>query len=200
MRLYDEESGQDTEILFRLGKCYKGLGNYGKALEFFERASHQKVDDPDILSELADCYAFVNELRAAKVFFREAFFINPQKIDLIALESLLIRRLIERVSRLGFSSPQLEEWVPVYGVLYGVFNVKRELKPLEYGKLKQEIYQLESERKEKPQDTIIIPKLINKYFWLIDHYISNKDPRENVDEVLRKIKSLNDSVFELYTN
>jgi len=199
MRLYNDDGSSDTEILYRLALCYKGLGNYGKALEFLERASHQRVDDPVILSELADCYAFVNELRAAKVFFREAFFIDPQRIDILSLESLLIQRLIERITEMGHKSPELEEWIPVYGVLYSVFTVKRELRPLEYGKLKQEIYSLESRLQENPQDTLTVPRLINKYFWLIDHYIVNKESREKVEEILEKIKKINESVYELYT-
>ncbi len=200
MRLYDETTGSDTDILFRLGKCYKGLGNYGKGVEFFERASHQKADDPEILAELADCYAFVNEMRASKVFFREAFYLNPQKIDILSMESLLIQRLVDRISEMGYHSPELEEWIPVYGVLFGVFNVKRELRPLEYGQLKQGIYALESKISEKETDPVLVPRLLNRYFWLIDHHICSKDARDKIDEVLDKIRDLDPSIYELYTH
>jgi len=200
MRLYDESTGSDTEILSRLGKCYKGLGNYGKGVEFFERASHQKTDDPELLAELADCYAFVNETRAAKVFFREAFYINPQKIDICSMESLLIQRLVDRIAEMGYHSPELEEWIPVYGVIFGVFNVKRELRPIEYGQLKQGIYTLESKLAEKMDDPILVPRRLNRYFWLIDHYICGRDTRDRIDEILGKIRELNPSIYELYTH
>ena len=188
--LLDEPSGSDPEILYRIGRCYKGMGNYKQALEYLEACNHQKTDDPKIIAELADCYAFINETQAAKVFFREAFFLNPQKVDLKTLESMMIQRLIEKLKSLDFDGPALSEWIPVYGVLYGVFNVKRELRSLEYGKLKQSIFTLQSKLAEEGKKEIKTePRLLNRYFWLIDHYISSGDAREKVDEVLEKIRA-----------
>jgi tetratricopeptide (TPR) repeat protein len=198
-----QQDGQDTELLFRLGRCYKGMGNYEQALEYLEHAGRFRKEDPEILAELADCYAFIGEVKAAKVFFREAFFLNPQKIDLAFLESMLIRRLIQRLCEGGLKDPELAEWIPVYGVLYGVFTVKRELKPLEYGKLRQSIFLLEQklkENSEKARQEYIVPRLMNRYFWLIDHYVSAKESRKKVDEVLTMIKQLDHSIYDLYIN
>ncbi len=198
--LLDEPAGSDPEILYRIGRCYKGKGNYKKALEYLEACSHQKTDDPKIIAELADCYAFINETQAAKVFFREAFFLDPQKVDLKSLESMMIQRLIEKLKSLDLEGPALCEWIPVYGVLFGVFNVKRELRSLEYGKLKQSIFTLQSKLAEEgKKDIETEPRLLNRYFWLIDHYISSGDSREKVDEVLEKIRSINSTIYEYYT-
>jgi len=196
-----ETGAHDTELLFKIGKCWKGKGDFEHALEFLEAANRQRSEDAEILSELADCYALINELKASKVFFREAFFLDPQKIDLSSLESWLIRRLINRLKEQGFGSPELEEWIPVYGVLYGVFNIKRELKPLEYGKLKQSIYALETKLEEEEEDRkIFLPRLINHYFWLIDYYMSTGETHERIDEVLKKIKRLKPEIYEKYVN
>ena len=201
LRLLESSSGSDPEILFRIGLCFKGKGNYKQALEYFEACSHQKVDDPQILVELADCYAFINEVKAAKAFFREAFFLDPQKINLNGLESLMIKRLVQRVEELGYSPPSLVEWIPVYGVLFGVLNVKRELRSLEYGKLKQSIFSFESRLEEEgKKENYIEPRLINRYFWLIDHYISSGDSRDKVDDVLKRLGKLNHSIYEQYIN
>lgn len=198
--LLDEPSGSDPEVLYRIGRCYKGKGDYKQALEYLEACNHQKTDDPKIIAELADCYAFINETQAAKVFFREAFFIDPQRVDLNSLESLMILRLIEKLKSLDFDGPTLLEWLPVYGVLFGVFNVKRELRSLEYGKLKQSIFTLQSKLAEEGKKEIgTEPRLINRYFWLIDHYISSGDSREKVDEVLAKIRAVNTNIYEQYT-
>ena len=43
------------------------------------------------------------------------------------------------------------------------------------------------------------PRLLNRYFWLIDHYITSGDSREKVDEVLDKIRAINPSIHEHYT-
>ncbi|MDA3939085.1 MAG: tetratricopeptide repeat protein [Spirochaetia bacterium] len=193
----------DEELLLRIGKCYKGMGNYDKALEYLENVSRKKRDDPEILGELADSYAFINEARIAKAFFREAFFINSQNVNIDFLESELIIRLIEKLRVLGYHEHVLKEWIPVYAVIWGVFNVKRELKPLELGKLKQSIFSLENritDTKSEDERSVLVPRLINRYFWLIDHYIITNEPRDKVEEVLRKIHIIDESVYEQYIN
>ena len=198
--LLDEPAGSDPEILYRIGRCYKGKGNYKRALEYLEACNHQKTDDPKIIAELADCYAFINETQAAKIFFREAFFLDPQKVDLKSLESMMMQKLIEKLKGLDLDGPALAEWIPVYGVLFGVLNVKRELRSLEYGKLKQSIFTLQSKLAEEGRKEIETePRLLNRYFWLIDHYISSGDSREKVDEVLEKIRVINSTIYDHYT-
>jgi len=201
LRLFEEGGGHDTELLFRVGRCFKGKCDYEHAVEFLEAASAQRRDDPEIIAELADSYAFINEVKAAKAFFREAFFIDPQKIDVKQLESMMIRRLIDRVRELGYASPALEEWIPVYGVVYGIFNVKRELKSLEYGKLRQSILSIENRLNENGSETeVLVPRLINRYLWLIDHYINSRDERDKIEEVLGKIKKLNPEIHDQIVN
>ncbi|MDR1893747.1 MAG: tetratricopeptide repeat protein [Spirochaetales bacterium] len=192
--------GLDREVLFRMGRCYKGIGDYENALSLMEMANHRKREDAEILAELADVYALINEIKSAKIFFREAFFIDPQKVDLVFLESRVIRRLIERVEELAVDPAYVAEWIPVYGVLTDVFNVKRELKSLEFAKLRQSIYTLENEVKsgQKEREERIIPRLINRYFWLIDHYMFIQESRHKIEEVLEKLKILNSSVHEQF--
>ncbi len=198
--LLEGPAAGDPEILFRIGRCYKGKGNYKKALEYLEACNHQKADDPRIIAELADCYAFINETQAAKIFFREAFFIDPQKIEIESLESMMIVRLIGKLREMDLEGVALAEWLPVYGVLFGVFNVKRELRSLEYGRLRQSIFTLQSKfSDEGKKDIETEPRLLNRYFWLIDHYISSGDSREKVNEVLHKIRAINPSIYEHYT-
>ena len=92
------------------------------------------------------------------------------------------------------------EWIPVYGTLDGMLNVKRELKALELGKLKQSIYTLENELREKDTKNrrILIPRLINYYFWLIDHYINGNVEKSKVDEILLRIRLLDEKIYDRY--
>lgn len=200
-RLSEEAGGRDLELLVRIGRCLKGVGEYDRALEHLKAAGQQRREDPQILAELADCYALVNEVQISKAFFREAFFLGAQQVDVFSLESEMIRRLAAKVQALGYESPALEEWLPVYGVIYGVFTVKRELRSIEYGKLKQSIYALEREHQDRNEvDDVLMPRLINRYFWLIDHYVSTGEDRGKIDEVLLKLRSLNPSIYQQYTN
>jgi tetratricopeptide (TPR) repeat protein len=197
LALYNETDVSDPEILFRIGRCHKSRGNYDHALRFLEMASQMKRDDAAILAELADCYSLVNESRAAKVFFREAFFLAPENIELSSLEAPMIHRLASAVrERLG--DVDVREWIPVYGTVFGLFNVKRELRPLELGRLKQSIHQLEREVQEGSADRV--PRLINHYFWLIDHFLTTGEDKSKVQEVLGRIQELDLNVFNEYTN
>ncbi len=162
-------------------------------------------DNSDVVAELADSYALVDEIKEAKVLFREAFFINPQKIDIYSLESDMILRLIDLIkSDRNISDDLIKEWIPVYGSLNGVFNIKRELRPIELGQLKQSVYSLRNELKEKSyrsiNESILLPRLINKYFWLIDHYVRIKEDRARIDEILLYIKEIDLGIYQQYVN
>ncbi len=200
---FKTDAFSDGELLLRIGRCYKGIGDYEKSREYLESSFRKRREDAEVIAELADTYAFLNETRVAKAFFREAFYISPEKVDIGFLESGLITRLIERINEIGYPEELLKEWIPVYGVLWSVFNIKRELKPLEFGKLKQSIFSLENRIKEaasKNEAEIIKPRLLNRYFWLIDHYLITRDSREKIDDVLRKIHAVDESVYEQYIN
>ena len=200
--LYREDgTAQDPELYRKIGLCYKELGDYEKALHLLEQAKDGDKDSPAILAELADCYALCGEVRLSKVLFREAFFQGASRIELYFLESEIVQRLVLQVRALGYTGTEMVEWIPVYGVLYSVFNVKRELRALEFGKLKQAIFALENEIKNASDETrsILVPRLINHYFWLIDHYVNVNDEKTRINEVLLKIKLLDTDVYNRYT-
>jgi tetratricopeptide (TPR) repeat protein len=200
--LYREDgTAQDPELYRKIGLCFKELGDYEKALHLLEQAKDGDKDSPAILAELADCYALCGEVRLSKVLFREAFFQGAPRIELYFLESEIVQRLVLQVRALGYTGTEMVEWIPVYGVLYSVFNVKRELRALEFGKLKQAIFALENEIKDASDETrsILVPRLINHYFWLIDHYVNVNDEKTRINEVLLKIKLLDTDVYNRYT-
>ena len=174
-RFFSREFGDKTiesELFFKIGLCSKIIGEYDTAIDSLEKGLKGNNSNPQIIAELADCYSLINEEKIAKLLYKEAFFIDPQKIDLDNLESLMIKKLIERVSELGYRGTELKEWLPVYGVIFQVFNINRLLKP----------------------------RLINKYFWLIDYYISNNKQRSLIDEALMNINLLDPEIYNLYAN
>ncbi|MGI5174050.1 hypothetical protein H0R92_10705 [Treponema sp. OMZ 840] len=189
-----------AEMLSKAGLCNKLLGNYETGITLFQEANTLNPNSVDTIAELADCYALCGQEKTAKVLFREAFFIDPQRVDNSFLESELFCRLAERTAEAGYSGKVLQEWIPVYGVLYGVFNIKRELRALEAGKLKQAIFALENELKESEKEPeLLVPRLINHYFWLIDHYTTMNSDRTRINELLLKIKLLDNSIYGMYT-
>jgi tetratricopeptide (TPR) repeat protein len=198
--LGDGENQHDPGLLLMVGRCYKGIGNYGEALRYLEQAARFRREDGETLSELADVNALLEETRAAKALFREAFFAEPRKVELRNMESALILRLAGRVRELGYDGDELLEWIPVYGAMYGVFSVKRVLKLAELGKLKQTIFSLENELRTSPDKNLLIPRLINRYLWLIDHLENTQGDPSLIEEIMLKIKLACPAVYEQYRN
>ena len=205
--LGDGINQQDPALLLQAGRCCKGAGEWEGALEYLEQASRLRREDSAILSELADVNALLGETRAAKVLFREAFYIDPQGVDLVGLESEMIQNLRDKVRDLGYSGTELAEWIPVWGCIWGIFSVKRELKPVELGRLKQSILSLENEYRSKGGEASsdksgdksrVKPRLLNRYFWLIDYCELNRDTTGLIDETMLKIKFIDPLVHEHY--
>ena len=203
--LADGSSQNDALLLFQAGRCCKGAGEKEKALNYLEQASRLKKDDSAILSELADVNALLGDERAAKVLFREAFFLDPQQVDLKSMESEMIHKLRDRVRELGYNGNEVAEWIPVWGCIWGVFSVRRELKPVELGRLKQSIFSLENEyRSDSGADREVSafskPRLLNQYFWLMDHYEHNRgaDTVKFMEETMMKIKCVDTVIHDQY--
>jgi tetratricopeptide (TPR) repeat protein len=192
----------DPGLLLQVGRCYKGVGNYELAIKYLEQAARFKREDSETLSELADVNALLDETKIAKVLFREAFFIEPQGIALRSMESEMIKRLRDRVrDEFSYQGAELAEWLPIYGCLWGVFSVKRELKVTELGRLRQSISAMENELQGGHDDKAVLkPRLINRYFWLIDHYENNRDDPTLIEDAMLKIKRIDPVIYERYRN
>jgi tetratricopeptide (TPR) repeat protein len=198
--LGDGVNQHDPGLLLLVGRCYKGVGNYDEAFRYLEQAVRFRREDGEALAELADVNAMLENPLEAKTLFREAFFLNPEKIDLRAMESEMVLRLRDRLAgEKGYKEEELREWMPVYGRLWGVFSVTRELRPIEFGRLKQSIFTLETECRGNPgQSALLKPRLLNRYFWLIDHYENTRDEPELIEEVRLKIKFTDPEIYERY--
>ncbi|MDR2701014.1 MAG: hypothetical protein LBB72_01120 [Spirochaetaceae bacterium] len=199
--LGEGENQHDPALLLQVGRCYKGVGNFEEAIKYLEQAARFKREDGETISELADVNALLEETRAAKALFREAFFVNPEGVIIRNMDSELILRLANRVKEAGYSGQELLEWIPVYGALLGVFSIKREINLAELGRLKQSIFSLENEVRGKGAEAgCLIPRLINRYLWLIDHYENAKADPALIEETMLKIKIASPAVYEQYRN
>lgn len=194
----ESNAANQADICRKKGLCCKKLGRYEDALHYLTEANSLSPSSAAVLSEMADCFALCGEEKNAKVLFREAFFIDAQKVELAFLDSELIKCLIRQVREIGYFGSALQEWIPVYGVLYGVFNIKRELKTAEVARLRQDIFAKENEIKDPANDVrILTPKLINMYFWLIDHYVRTNDSK--IRECLLQIRVHDEKIYKMYT-
>ena len=197
--LEEKDPLQKAEIYKNAGICYKKLGDFENARAFLTEANNIYPNLSSVLAELADCYSLCGEDKFGKVLYREAFFADPDSIDLDFLDSELIKCLIEKTKSKGYSGKALLYWIPVYGVLGGVFNIKRELTSQEVARLKKDIYAMENEIKDPSCNSeILIPRMLNYYFWLMDHYDLANENQAKINEVLLRIKLLDSAVYEMY--
>ena len=190
----------DSEAYLQAGRCRKALGRYEESITTLEEAVRVSADnEARLLAELADTYALIGESRPAKVLMREALFINATAVELNEIQSPLFRRLIERMEKtISPDDSGFTEWLAVYGTIWGVLDVTRELSPVEYGKLKQKIYALKNEIADGDSHRRLTPKLINHYFRLIDHYRSTGAGRTTIEEILMEIKLLSPAIYRIY--
>jgi tetratricopeptide (TPR) repeat protein len=212
--LGDGVNKHDPNLLLQAGRCYKGCGDWENALKYLEQAQRFLREDANCLSLLADTRALTGEEIKAKALFREAFYRNPLAVDLTAMESGLILNLITQVTDLGYSGNALLEWLPVYGSVMGVFNVKHELNAREQRRLAQDIFALENEvnaAKAKPERRadLRIPRLLNKYIWLMDYYTASEEAENGagapggksaglIEQTMLKIKLIAPEFYERY--
>ena len=203
----------ETRRLLLLGYACKAMGDFVEAISNLERARKVDRDWPPLLAELADCYSLIGEHRAAQVFFREAFYRGAAEIAIDRLESPLIRRLTGAIRDAGVTAAVCE-WIPVYGTLLGAFSVSRELAPVEYGQLLQSVFDLEQRLGLRPRagqernaDTnrsgardALPARLLNRYFWLIEHYRCTGEEPSKIADVLRRIKTVDAAVHRQYVS
>jgi len=195
----DEKKSLGIEFDFRLGRCRKALGDYETALGHLEKATKTHKDNALYLAELADCYALSGEQNASKILFREAFFLAPEKIELDFIESDMIQKIAARVRELGYPEQELTEWIPVFGELSGVFSVKRELTPAESSRLNSSMFSLENEIRENPSRAPALrPRLLNRYFWVLDNYKAMDADEAKIQKLLQKIQVLDKDIYKQY--
>ncbi len=198
--IYERNKTGNVQMLFHIGRSYRKIGLFEEAIKSylqFIRLTEQ--ESSAVYAELADAYAMCGEIVKAKVFFREAFIRNPQEIDLQLLESDLILKLIEKVRSIEEDPQLIKEWIPVYGVVWGVFTVKRELRQIEIIHSKQATIQLEQEYQENPAErSYILPRLLNHYIRLIEHLKMTDGDTTKSKELQLKMQSICPEIYNQY--
>lgn len=194
--LHEDTSATEEKNLFLLiGRCYKFLGDFEKAFAILQRAYRIDKQNAEVLAELADTFSLQGDNVKAKLFFSEAFYLDPKKINLNFIETIYIKRLADLLTNeYNIKKEDLVEWIPVYATALKVFNIRRELLSHELRDLKQRIQMLE----DKDPVGITVPRLIYAYCRLISHLQAMPHAESNHYEIgilLNKIKGLNRDVF-----
>ena len=191
----------DFETYYIIALSYKKIGDFKNAIKYFEETLNIENDNSNIIAQLADCYALIDEEKKAKLLFREAFFIDPSSIDLELLDSNIITYITAKILELNYSKKEVQYWIPIFGRVLNILNVFRELIPVEISKIKREISYIENNYKNQiDKDNCIKTKLINSYLWLIDYLKINNQDKNEIDEIENKLRSISETIYQLLKN
>jgi tetratricopeptide (TPR) repeat protein len=195
----------DSDVLVFLARAHKMRGDFDEAIDLYAEVLNLENNRPEALAELADCYAVIDEEVHAKALFREAFFHGAERIDSLYLESAMYIQLEQKTFNEVYTQSHIQEWMAVYGVVYGVFGFARELNSAEYARLNQSIHALRIQLEENlsgEKRNSLVPRLLYRLFWLIDYYLSLgvevETTRENIKKVLLEIRFLDERVYKKY--
>lgn len=176
----------DRETLILLGQSFYEIGLPDKAVETLEYAMNLSKDESDvrIFLLLGNLYGQTGEKDLAMVMYNEAFFRFPQQVNVDAIDYVSIQKLRQMAREDGFKDNEVLEWIPVYGYLFDVLTARRKLDYNDYMGLKERITDYEKNLKvDKKSVNIIVPRLINFYYWILDYYLFEMKaygPAENV--------------------
>lgn len=180
----------DIDLMVKLAKCYREIGEVDRCIDILEDVRGYRGYDSSVLANLADAYFELGDVDRAKLFYREAFFWDPQEIEIFELKSIIIKRLIKVVKDHGYSREEINEWIPIYGVIENVFDIRRELSKEEVNKIIVRVKMMEEEyMRNRRWVNILEPRLINSYIWLVDYYAFQEqdiDMARNFGKIIQK--------------
>ena len=199
----EQESTTDNfDLLLNLGMCFLILREYKASIETLEYARSSNRNSARLNSLLGEAYFNTNEISRSLLFFKEAFFINPSEIDLTPLKSKPIMDLAGITKEKKPEANDIREWIPVFGFTHDIFYARRNINSEQIEAIKREIYTLEknlhASSKEKIEKSNIIPRLINKYIWMLDYFRFQNYDFENINEIKNRLLQLDRESFEDY--
>ena len=197
-----EESTDDVNLLLNLGSCFLRLGEYQKAVDTLEYAGKAYNTSARLLSILAEANFHLGDVAKSLWYFREAFFIDPSEIDLELIKAEPVKRLYDLVVQNCSSALDPREWIPVFGFIYDIFYVRKNLQERQVNIIKDDLYRLEVNFQRMNRDQIevsnVLPRLLNRYLWLLDYYEFQNYSYENINEIKTRLLNIEPNLFEEY--
>jgi tetratricopeptide (TPR) repeat protein len=196
----NNEEGSKFDLLINLGECFLRLREYKLAVETLEYAMNSYKTNAKLLFILGESYYHTDDIPKCLLYMREAFQIDPSQIDLTVIESKPVIEIIEFIKSSGKNVRDIREWIPVFGFLTDIFYVRRNLNKHQVESLKHEVFNLENSlsrlNNEDIEATNIVPRMINKYLWLLDYYEHQNINPENIDQIKNRLIVLDKNLFQ----
>jgi tetratricopeptide (TPR) repeat protein len=197
---HNEETNDKFDLLINLGECFLRLKEHKYAIETLEYAMTSYKSNAKLLFILGESYYHIDDIPKCLLYMREAFQIDPSQIDLSLIDAKPITEIIEAIHNSGKNVRDVREWIPVFGFLTDIFYVRRNLNKHQVESLKREVFNLENSFTRMNSDDIeatnILPRIINKYLWLLDYYEHQNINIENSDQIKNRLLSFDKELFQ----
>jgi tetratricopeptide (TPR) repeat protein len=201
---HNEETNDKFDLLINLGECFLRLKEHKLAIETLEYAMTSYKSNAKLLFILGESYYHVDDIPKCLLYMREAFQIDPSHIDMSLIEAKPITEIVNAIQDSGKNVRDVREWIPVFGFLTDIFYVRRNLNKHQVESLKREVFNLENSFTRMNSDDIeatnILPRIINKYLWLLDYYEHQNINIENSDQIKKRLLSLDKDLFQEFFN
>lgn len=196
----NEGTGSRLELLIKLGECFLRLGEYQFAVETLEHARNSYSANAKMMFILGTSYYHLDDIPKSLLFFKEAFLIDPSELNLSLIDVKPINDIINTIKGSGRTYRDIREWIPVYGFITDIFYVRRNINKHQMELLKNEVLSLEKNyvklNSEEIESTNILPRMLNKYLWLLDYYIHQNINFENSGQIRERLLTLDRELFE----
>ena len=197
-----EDTINNFDLLQNLGDCFIRLEEYKHAVETLEYAKTSNHSNATLLSMLAEGYFHLGELTKSLVLFKEAFLINPSKIDITMIKAKPIHDIIKIINSEEKKFTDIREWIPIYGFIHNIFNVRKKISKPQLNTIKNEIYNFEVSyqklNKEKIETSNILPRMINRYLWSLDYYEFQEFDQGIIHQIRDRLLKIEPDIFYDY--
>ena len=110
--------------------------------------------------------------------------------------------LVDVVKKERADFKDIGEWVPIYGFISDIFYVKRNLSAHQVEGIEKDIYNLEvtfqKMNKGQVESSNIVPRLINKYLWLLDYYTLQNYNFDTITQIRERLLNIDRELFQEY--
>ncbi len=194
------EEPDSTEVLYYRGISHLMNNETHEAVSWIQKAVAKEPENQRCLAALAACWEHLGHDFQARLLFRETFYQAPDEVEYECLRSQIIDAVIEKITKFQYPVNSIRYWIPVFGRIFGFFNVKRALTTLEYSNLVKQMRALEHklEGEGRQQDPSLLPMLINCYLWMIDYHVSLQKYPDKITEIETQLREADYSVYQLY--
>ena len=196
----NEETGSKLELLINLGECFLRLGEYKFAVETLEHARNSYSANARTMFILGASYYHLDDIPKSLLFFKEAFLTDPSELNLSLIDVKPINDITDIIKKSGRRYRDIREWIPVYGFITDIFYVRRNINKHQLELLKSEVFSLEKNyiklNSDEIESTNILPRMLNKYLWLLDYYVHQNINFENSGQIRERLLILDRELFE----